>query len=227
MPRSCAGAVQHHPLATTRHPPLPSSPSFGRGDKCRHGRRPRGVAVPDRHRRNESRLDVGMRRAVGVIRWAEPCRTGPCQAHRREPRASRIVMFAGSSSCRCPRTPCFTRERTMVRNHPRLSERCGFTGAFVGSPCADSMCELGDRSRTIPTLAADAREQVRRAPSRLTRESSPGSSRRRHPDAAVRARSLPIGRLQVDDRRRPPYPETRCARPRVRSLKRSKTMVAS
>jgi hypothetical protein len=33
----------------------------------------------------------------------------------------------------------------------------------------------------------------------LTRESSPGSSRRRHPELAVSRRSLPIGRLQVDD----------------------------
>jgi hypothetical protein len=121
MLRSCAGAVTHHPLATTRHPPLPSSASSGPGDTWRHGRRPHGSRWRSSPaQRVASRGREGERR--WVIRWAEPCRTGPYQAQRRARRASMTLpclqVFRRVDALR---TPCFTRERSQVRNPPRPS----------------------------------------------------------------------------------------------------------
>jgi hypothetical protein len=57
-----------------------------------------------------------------VIRWAEPGRTGPYQAQRRAPaRATILAHLQVFRRVDAPRTPCFTRERSQVRNPPRPS----------------------------------------------------------------------------------------------------------
>jgi hypothetical protein len=120
--RSCAGAVTHRAPATPRRSPLPSSASSGHGDTARHDLRVYPLRTrSSRAQRSFSRCRGGAGR--WAIRWAKPFRIGPYQAQRR---ASTVATsWADLQVFLClkrQRTPCFTRERTLVRNQPRPSK---------------------------------------------------------------------------------------------------------
>jgi hypothetical protein len=125
MLRSCAGAVTHQPLATTRRPPLASGASSGHGDTGRRGLRAHPLwSGSSPARRIASRCRGGAGR--WAIRWAEPRRIGPYQVRPRtlltSPVYADVQVFPG---LKARRTSCFARERTVVRNHPRPSpKRC-------------------------------------------------------------------------------------------------------
>jgi hypothetical protein len=181
-----------HP--TTRRPSRPLCPSSGDDPASR---RPHaGGRDRDRCGRDLPGL-AG--RSRWAIRWAKPCRIGPYQAQRRAP--NRATVWADLQAFRrlkAPRTPCFTRERTVVRNHPRPSKTQSFAGTSVASPCATAMPETrrydSHRSnRLLPTA-----ERTGRAPSRLTRENSPVRRGAGVFEPAV-SRSLRIGALKVED----------------------------
>jgi hypothetical protein len=151
MLRSCARAVPHRPPATTRRPPLPSSASSGRGDAGRH----HPQAHPLRARsspahRSASRCRGGAGR--WAIRWAKPCRIGPHQAQRRA--LTDATIWADLQAIRgldAPRTPCFTRERTLVRNQPRPSRKGPISRHFVSRRAAPPIQpRLGVSTLTTP-----------------------------------------------------------------------------
>jgi hypothetical protein len=129
-PATMRRAVTHQAPATTRRPPLPSSASAGHGDTEMHGpeaHRLRARSSPAR--RSASRCRGGAGR--WAIRWAKPCRIGPYQAQRRALTCatvwSNLQVFRGLGA---PLTPCFTRERTLVRNQPRPSEKWPLAGTL-------------------------------------------------------------------------------------------------
>jgi hypothetical protein len=122
--RSCGAGSQRemtcrtHP--TTRRPS--PSPSWSSGDDSAHRR-------PDAHARDRDCRGRDLPPPCPAceplrwaIRWAKPSRIGPYQA---QPGASvgmalwlDLQAFLGLKR---QRTPCFTRERTLVRNQPRPS----------------------------------------------------------------------------------------------------------
>ena len=126
-PATMRRAVTLQAPATTRRRRLPLSTSSGRG----------GTASQDRQ---AHRLRA---RSSPAQRSASPCRGGagrwpfvgpnPAVSGRIRPNAGHLrphiwldlQAFRGLSASR---TPCFTRERTLVRNQPRPSERCSFAG---------------------------------------------------------------------------------------------------
>jgi hypothetical protein len=68
------------------------------------------------------RLARGSRR--WAIRWAKPGRIGPYRAHHHSPATlpdiAYLQVLSGSTP---PRTPCFTRERSLIRTQPRPLRR--------------------------------------------------------------------------------------------------------
>jgi len=94
-----------------------------------------------------------------AIRWAKPRRIGPYRAQHHSPATlpdtAYLQVFSGSTP---PRTPCFTRERSQVRNPPRPSLQKPRHGAVRDS-------------RASPRVAADGAygnslETSRRSPAR-------------------------------------------------------------
>jgi len=60
-----------------------------------------------------------------AIRWAKPSRIGPYQTVATgSPSLGYVEYMQAFSRSMPPRTPCFTRERSQVRNPPRPSETC-------------------------------------------------------------------------------------------------------
>jgi hypothetical protein len=183
MLRSCAEAVTHHPLATTRRQPLPPSTSFARGDTRRQPSPAALVAVPIVTGATH-RLSSSGRASRWVIRWAEPGRTGPYQAQRRA-RAGATVWqdLQAFRQLEAPETPCFTRERSQVRNPPRplLRNRAParflrFRGGRRSSRGRDNGNALEHRSlRASPSRLVDLRSAGLGLPS------YPAHQRRRPP----------------------------------------------
>jgi hypothetical protein len=130
-PATMGRAVTHQAPVTTRRPPLPSSASSGHDDTARHNPQAHGLRArtsPAQRRPLRCRGGAGR----WAIRWATPRRIGPYQAQCR--------ALSGTADCadlqvfRCleaPRTPRFTRERTLVRNQPRPSKRVPFSRHFA------------------------------------------------------------------------------------------------
>jgi hypothetical protein len=123
--RSCAAGIQRVMThrAHTRRPSRAPCPSFCDDSASR---RP-DVAGCDRDRRGHDLPPRGLARGSRrwAIRWAKLCRIGPYQAQRRAPTVATI--WADLQVFRdpiAPQTPCFTRERPVVRNHPRPSKGC-------------------------------------------------------------------------------------------------------
>jgi hypothetical protein len=118
-------------------------------------RRPRiGAAIAPSGRRVHAR-----RHARGSNRRAKPRRIGPYRAQHHSPATlpdtAYLQVFSGSTP---PRTPCFTRERSQVRNPPRPSLQKPRHGAVRDS-------------RASPRVAADGAygnslETSRRSPAR-------------------------------------------------------------
>jgi hypothetical protein len=129
--RSCAGAVTQHAPAARRRPTPPSSAPSGHGDTGRHGSQAHRLPC-----RSSPEQRTGSRcRGAGrwAIRWAKPRRIGPYQAQCQA--LSGAADWAYLQVCRrlgAPRMPCFTRERPVVRNHPRPSRRVAISRHFVG-----------------------------------------------------------------------------------------------
>jgi hypothetical protein len=160
-----------HPM--TRRPSRPPCPSSGgRSASC-----DLAAGGCDRDRRGHDLPPGGLARGSRrwAIRWAKPCRIGPYQAQRRARTGASIWSdLQVFRRVKGPRTPCFTRERTLVRNQPRPSERCSFAGTSSESPCgratAETRCFVPHQSsRSLRT----ADERICRASSRLARERSP------------------------------------------------------
>jgi hypothetical protein len=115
---------------TTRRRSRPSArvastsrrPRVGSCDHDRPGRRV--------HARRPAR---GSRR--WAIRWAKPGRIGPYRAHHHSPATlpdiAYLQVLSGSTP---PRTPCFTRERSQVRNPPRPSSELPAKRPFFWPP---------------------------------------------------------------------------------------------
>jgi hypothetical protein len=151
--RSCAIASRRemtyrtHP--TTRRPS--PSPCRSSGGDSAHRRPDAGARDRDRRGRDLPPPCPAPGTRRWAIRWAKPRRIGPYQAQRGAPVGATIWPDLQAFLClKTQRTPCFTRERTLVRNQPRPSERCSFAG----------------------TSSATADERSCRASSRLTRERS-------------------------------------------------------
>jgi len=122
-PATMRRAVMHQARATTRRRPLPSSTSSGHGDTARHDPQVQRLrARPSPAQRSACRCRGGAGR--WAIRWVAPCRIGPYQAQRRALTGatvwSALQVFRRLGALR---TPCFTRERSQVRNPPRPSKR--------------------------------------------------------------------------------------------------------
>jgi hypothetical protein len=162
--------------ATTRRSSLPSGAS-ARG--CDTGRdRPQAPGLrsrPSPARGIASRCRAGASR--WAIRWAKPSRIGPYQAQRLALTGAGIWPdLQVFRRVEAPRTPCFTRERPLVRNQPRPSKRCHLAGTFaVRSPeprlAGATACLVAPSFRTR-VASRLARERSRRASSRLTCERS-------------------------------------------------------
>jgi hypothetical protein len=122
-PATMGRAVTHQAPVTTRRPPLPSSASSGHDDTARHDPQAHGLRArtsPAQRRPLRCRGGAGR----WAIRWATPRRIGPYQAQCRA--LSGTADWADLQVFRCleaPRTPCFTRERSQVRNPPRPSSK--------------------------------------------------------------------------------------------------------
>ena len=147
---STVGPDEASTPTTRRRPPLPSSAGSGHGDTGR--RDPRAHRL--RPRSSPGQRSASRYRGRGgrwVIRWAEPCRIGPYQAR---PRAfCGATVWADLQAFRrldAPRTPCFTRERSQVRNPPRP---CGIRlyrpvcGSAVGPPAPRDLNGLAPTAR--------------------------------------------------------------------------------
>jgi hypothetical protein len=147
--------VTTHPAhPTTRRPSCPPCPSFGHDSASR---RPHAGGC-DRGRRGREvpRLDLASRSRRWAIRWAKRRRIGPYQAHRESPTGAASCLDLQAFRCReRQRTPCFTRERTVVRNHPRPSSKGLVSRHFaaMGTTRPDSAQERGPvpRVRTAAT----------------------------------------------------------------------------
>jgi hypothetical protein len=129
--RSCAAGSQRemtyrtHP--TTRRPS--PSPCRTSGDDPAHRR-------PDARARDHDRRGrdlpppcpaSGTRR--WAIRWAKPSRIGRYQAQRRARSCATVCLdLQAFRRLKAPRTPCFTRERSQVRNPPRPSQKVRLAG---------------------------------------------------------------------------------------------------
>jgi hypothetical protein len=114
--------VTHQAPATTRRPPLPSSAPSEHGDNSRHD--PHAYRL----RARSSPAERSASRCRGVtdrwaIRWAEPCRIRLYQGQRRTLAFAMVcVDLQVFRRLDAPRTRCFTRERSQVRNPPRPCE---------------------------------------------------------------------------------------------------------
>jgi hypothetical protein len=110
-----------------------------------------------------------------AIRWAKPGRIGPYRAHHHSPAMlpdiAYLQVLSGSTR---PRTRCFTRERTLVRNQPRPSRKGRICRAFL----AGGVRHTGRPRVRVPgsPLPRPGGERTCRASRRLTRERSQGSS---------------------------------------------------
>jgi hypothetical protein len=158
-------AVTHQAPATTRRPPLPSSASSGHGDTARHdpqAHRLRARSSPAQ--RSASRCRGGAGR--WAIHWAKPCRIGPYQSQRRV--LSGATDWANLQVFRrlgASRTPCFTRERSQVRNPPRPSSGTSADAEVSSFPVAYP-APVG------PCAVPGARSRWRRASLRAASSSS-------------------------------------------------------
>jgi hypothetical protein len=133
--RSCAAGIQRvmthraHPM--TRRPSRPPCPSSGgRSASC-----DLAAGGCDRDRRGHDLPPRGLARGSRrwAIRWAKPCRIGPYQAQRRARTGASIWSdLQVFRRVKGPRTPCFTRERSQVRNPPRPSRKAANSRHFVG-----------------------------------------------------------------------------------------------
>jgi hypothetical protein len=136
---------------------LPLSTSSRHGDDARHdpqAHRLRARSSPAR--RSASRWRGGAGR--WAIHWAKPRRTGPYQPQRRALTVGAICAdLQAFRGLRGPRTPCFTRERTLVRNQPRPSERCSFAGTFVRRRRPATLRPRLGVPPSVPSLATDRR----------------------------------------------------------------------
>jgi hypothetical protein len=103
------------------------------GRQCPRARRSRSRSSPVRRITSRSRRGAGR----WVIRWAKPGRIGPYQAHPRTLLTSRVWYDLQVFPClKARRTPCFTRERSQVRNPPRTCPK---------SPAGTRFAELWSR----------------------------------------------------------------------------------
>jgi hypothetical protein len=190
-PATMRRAVTHQAPATTRRRRLPLSTSSGHGYTARHD--------PQAHRlrARSSPAQCSASRCGGgagrwAIRWATPCRIGPYQAQRRAPTVATVLAglqaFRGLSA---PRTPCFTRERSQVRNPPRPSTELP-ANQHVSPARASADSRPGNykirrwairwAKRRPPTLPPGVREPVR-AP--VGPGVGPTAVRRRHAPRAL------------------------------------------
>jgi hypothetical protein len=73
----------------------------------------------------------------------------------RKPRRPPILpLFAGLSPSAAPETPCFTRDRTVVRNHPHPSQKRRITRHFAAKTEAAALPGWGHKSRLFETSSA-------------------------------------------------------------------------
>jgi hypothetical protein len=130
MRRASHRVLTHRTHPTTRRlsrPPCPPS----RDDPASRRADVRGCDS-DRRGRNLPSLGLAGGSHRWAIRWAKPCRIGQYQAERRaRSRASIWRDLQVFRPLEAPRTPCFTRERPVVRNHPRPSEKVTISWHFV------------------------------------------------------------------------------------------------
>jgi hypothetical protein len=154
--RSCAGAVTHRASERTGRPRPPSKASSGHDDTVRRGsqaRRSRPRSSP------AQRVAARCRGGAGrwAIRWAKPSRIGRYHAQHRALAGLTIwpdlQVFRRSNG---PRTPCFTRERSQVRNPPRPSEKWPLAGTLWQPPVLRA-------ARSTP-LRADSRGSATQSP---------------------------------------------------------------
>jgi hypothetical protein len=128
--------ASHRVLTPRTHPTtrrlsrLPCPPS---GDGPASRRPDLGGCDSDRRGRNLPSLGLAGGSRRWAIRWAKPCRIGPYQDQRLALTGLTIwpdlQVFHRPEG---PRTPCFTRERTLVRNQPRPSRKGRISRHFVG-----------------------------------------------------------------------------------------------
>jgi hypothetical protein len=127
MRRREPGIMTDHAHPTTRRPLRPACPSSADDSPSRC---PDAGACDRAHRGRDPSLHD---RTCGSPRWAirraEPCRIGPYRAQRRARSGPTVwVDLQAFRRLKAPRTPCFTRERSLVRNQPRPSKTVGLAG---------------------------------------------------------------------------------------------------
>jgi hypothetical protein len=133
-------AVTHQAPATTRRRRPQLSTSSGHGDTARHdphAHRLRARSSPAQ--RSASRCRSGGGR--WAIRWAKPSGIGPNQAQRwAHMVATCLADLQAFRGLRAQRTPCFTRERSLVRNQPRPSSKVRIGRHFAAKErCRDTV----------------------------------------------------------------------------------------
>jgi hypothetical protein len=118
MPAGSQRVMTHRAHSRTRRQSRLRCPSSGDGSARR--RPDAGGCDRDRRGRDLPSLGVAGGPRRWAIRWAKPSRIGPYQARRRALTGANIwSVLQVFHRLEAPRTPCFTRERSQVRNPPR------------------------------------------------------------------------------------------------------------
>jgi hypothetical protein len=165
-------------------PAVELTPPSGRessGDDSPSRRPESGACDRDRRGRDLRPLGVAGGSRRWAIRWAKPRRIGPYQAQRRTLTGATVwPKLQVFRRLKAPRTPCFTRERSQVRNPPRPSARKPRSGRVsrLRDRRGSRPGEHGERALRAPALPATRGRTALTAPERHAARSLDGGAPR-------------------------------------------------
>ena len=144
-------------------------------------RRSESALMTPRARRDMQPHDHARGSRRWAIRWAKRSRIGPYQARRHAPASLRYVAcLQAFSRSMLPRTPCFTRERSQVRNPPRPSSILGSAAWILTPPPGRTQ---SGRPSSCPQRAHCPRRRRRAARDRARQRRGRGARRSRRSPA--------------------------------------------